>query len=226
VVDDAARPKFHKFVIFMHYGLTVIRRLLSAMLRHKPASSPMGATAMQSFVFLWIGVWGVVSGAGAYAQTDPSTSDNPAQVAVIRKLRFSDFFKLPIGPRGPEMGAQLLQAQGQTVQVTGYMVQQERPLPGEFLLTPRPVQMSEHADGEADDLPVATMRVLLDPSQADRLVPHQRGLVQLQGVLSAQRQVGPDGRVSWVQLQLTADAARAMDLTELARYVHAKQHTH
>ena len=210
----------------MLYGLGVITRLLSAMIRPKAASLPMGATAIPPFSILWIAVWGAVSGAGAYAQTDPSKPETPAQVAAIRKLRFSDFFKLPVGPRGPEMSTSLLEARGQTVQLTGYMVQQERPLPGEFLLTPRPVQMSEHADGEADDLPIATARVLLDSSQADRLVPHQRGLVQLQGVLSAQRQVGPDGRVSWVQLQLAADAARAMDLAELARYVHTKQHTH
>ena len=41
------------------------------------------------------------------------------------------------------------------------------------------VRMSEHADGEADDLPPATVTVRLDPSQQDRLIPHQDGLLVL-----------------------------------------------
>ncbi len=40
---------------------------------------------------------------------------------------------------------------------------------------PRPVQMSEHADGEADDLPASAVVVYLDPRQKDRAVPHVRG---------------------------------------------------
>ena len=93
------------------------------------------------------------------------------------------------------------------MRLIGFMVAQEEPAPGRFMLTPRPVTMSEHADGEADDLPPATVTVLLHPSQADRLVPHQRGLIALTGRLDVGRNEEPNtGRVTWVRLHLDAGA--------------------
>jgi hypothetical protein len=100
------------------------------------------------------------------------------------------------------MSSVLRQANGKMVTLSGYMVQQEQPLIGQFLLTVRPVQMSEDADGEADDLPPTTVLVTLDPSQKDWVVPHVRGLMQVQGQLSVGRQETPNGRVFWVQLHL------------------------
>ena len=70
-------------------------------------------------------------------------------------LTFKSFYKLPIGSQGLEMTDALRNAHGKQRKIVGYMVQQERPSLGRFLLSPRPVQMSEHADGEADDLPAA-----------------------------------------------------------------------
>jgi len=131
--------------------------------------------------------------------------------APVSELHFQDFFKLPIGPKGLEISPALRQANGQVVTLTGYMVQQEVPTPGEFLLTPRPVQMSEHADGDADDLPPATVRVLLAPTQHAWAVPHVRGLVRLTGQLAVGRLEGDDGRVSWVRLQLEPDAIRGVN---------------
>lgn len=128
-----------------------------------------------------------------------------------RELRFQDFFTLPVGAKGLEISPALRQANGQMVTLTGYMVQQEVPTPGEILLTPRPVQMSEHADGDADDLPPATVRVLLAPTQRDWSVPHVRGLVRLTGQLAVGRLEGDDGRVSWVRLQLEPDAIRGVN---------------
>jgi len=142
------------------------------------------------------------------------------------ELRFQDFFTLPIGPKGLEISPALRQANGQMVSLTGYMVQQEVPTPGEFLLTPRPVQMSEHADGDADDLPPATVRVLLAPTQRAWAVPHVRGLVRLQGQLAVGRLEGGDGRVSWVRLQLAPEAARGMNATELADLQREQNHAH
>jgi len=125
------------------------------------------------------------------------------------------------------MSTALLQAQGKNVTLTGYMVQQENGAkPGQFLFTPRPVQMSEHADGDADDLPPATVLVKLAPEQAEWVVPHTRGLIQLQGRLSVGRQEGADGRVTWVQLQLNPDATRGMNTFEFANYLHSLQHRH
>lgn len=158
----------------------------------------------------------------------PALAQTPAAQpsAPVTELRFQDFFKLPVGAKGLEIGSALRQADGQTVALTGYMVQQEVPTHGEFMLTPRPVQMSEHADGDADDLPPATVLVKLAPEQRDWAVPHVRGLIRISGVLSVGREEGRNGRVSWVQLQLAPDATRGMNTAEFAGYMHSLQHRH
>src|SRR5436305_8502261 len=79
------------------------------------------------------------------------------------ELKFGQFFRAPVGPRGLEISDTLRGAHGRRVRLVGYMVAQELPSPGRFMLTPRPVRMSEHADGDADDLPPATVTVHLAP---------------------------------------------------------------
>jgi hypothetical protein len=142
------------------------------------------------------------------------------------ELRFKDFFRSPQGPKGLEMSKTLLSADGQTIRITGYMVQNERPPLGRFMLTPRPVQMSEHADGDADDLPAAMVTVYLDESQKDYVVPHMMGLVEVSGRLSVGRFEETDGRVSWVRMQLAPEATRGMNSFEVANYLHSLQHIH
>ncbi len=149
-----------------------------------------------------------------------------ASGAFAQNLRFADFFKLPMGNQGAEMTPALLAANGQTVKLTGYMVQQERAAQGHFMLTPRPVRMSEQADGDADDLPAAWAMVYLDPAQKDFAIPYQRGLLELSGVLSVGRLEEADGRVSWVRLQLQPEATRGMNAFEVANYLHSLQHVH
>jgi hypothetical protein len=164
----------------------------------------------------------------AHAQTpdqEPATPASPIATSAPL-LRFADFFKLPMGSKGAEITPALWQANGQTVRLTGYMVQQERPVLGHFMLTPRPVRMSEHSDGDADDLPAAWAMVYLDPGQQDFAVPYQRGLLELSGVLSVGRMEEADGRVSWVRLQLQPEATRGMNAFEVANYLHSLQHVH
>ncbi len=124
------------------------------------------------------------------------------------------------------MSPKLSSANSQRVRITGYMVQQEVPHLGRFMLSPRPVQMSEHADGEADDLPAALVTVYLDDAQKDWLIPYARGLMSVTGHLSVGRLEETDGRVSWVRLVLPAEATRGMDSTELTRYFEDQQHAH
>ena len=131
----------------------------------------------------------------------PSLADTNASLPSIK---FGDFFRQPIGPRGLEFTDTLRAAQGQTVRLVGWMVAQETPSAGYFLLTPRPVRLSEHADGEADDLPPTTVLVRLPAGNQARALPHQDGLIELLGTLAMGRAVEADGRVSWVQLQLPA----------------------
>ena len=156
----------------------------------------------------------------------PTRAAQPSVAAPAPELSFRDFFHLPVGPTGLALSERLRQAQGQTVRLVGYMVQQENPLPGRFMLTPRPVQMSEHADGDADDLPPATVTVYLDPSQSDWKLPHTRGLVAVTGELAVGRLEESDGRVSWVRLRLNSEAIRGMTPFELANYQHSLQHRH
>jgi hypothetical protein len=162
---------------------------------------------------LWLGL----------AQSQPTAPATPTDAV---ELRFADFFQTPVGPRGMAMSEALRQADGQSVRLVGYMVQQEIPQAGRFMLTPRPVQMSEHADGEADDLPAATVMVYLDPSQQGWKLAHARGLLELRGTLSVGRFEEADGRVSWVRLQLAPDAVRGMNSFEVSAYLHGQQHRH
>ena len=170
-------------------------------------------------------LWGAMA-MPALAQDAPAPHLPAATAPAVPLLRFADFFKLPMGSRGAEMMPALLQADGRTVRLTGYMVQQERPLLGHFMLTPRPVRMSEHSDGDADDLPAAWAMVYLDPEQQDVAVPYQRGLMELTGVLQVGRLEEKDGRVSWVRLQLQPEATRGMNAFEVANYLHSLQHVH
>lgn len=124
-------------------------------------------------------------------------------------LGFGDFFVQPIGPRGLAPTSRLLAAVGREVQLVGFMVQREHAQPGRFLLTPRPVTMAEHADGEADDLPAATVTVLLDASQASRVVAHQPGPLALTGRLEYGPVEDETGRISWLRLRLPPEALAA-----------------
>jgi len=136
-----------------------------------------------------------------------AVSAQPGEQAPAMVLRFSEFFAGPLGNAGLQPTDKLLAANGQRVRITGYMVAQEFPRPGRFFLTPRPLVMSEHADGEADDLPPSTVVVFLPSTDSDLTPMRTRGLLQLTGTLSVGRQELDDGRVSWVRLALEPRSA-------------------
>lgn len=150
----------------------------------------------------------------------PAGAQAPAAEAPV-ELKFASFFRQPIGPRGLEIGDALRAADGRQVRLVGYMVAQEQLQAGRFLLTPRPVRMSEHADGDADDLPPATVTVLLDDSQRERVIAPQPGLVALTGRLSVGREEdAATGRVSWVRLQLAPQALAEHQARAAASHSH------
>ena len=128
-----------------------------------------------------------------------------AEQAAPTPLKFGDFYQLPVGPQGLLPSARLLAADQQPVNLVGWMVEQERPLTSYFLLTARPVRLSEQADGQADDLPPATVLVRLPQSSGALPLVQQQVPVELSGRLSVGRAVEADGRVSWIQLQLPSD---------------------
>ena len=117
-------------------------------------------------------------------------------------LKFGDFFVSPMGPRGPQMTARLLAAHGQRVRITGYMVVDEEQPRGHFFLSPRPISMSEHADGEAHDLPASAVWVWMPPAHRGETVLPTPGLMRLTGTLQVGRHEMDDGRITWVRLML------------------------
>lgn len=133
-----------------------------------------------------------------------------AQAAELPlELGFGDFYAQPIGPRGLEPTARLKAAQGREVRLVGFMVQREQPQAGQFFLAPRPLSMAEHADGEADDLPAATVTVRLPDAQRASVVAHQRGPVALTGRLEYGPVEDETGRISWIRLHLAPQALAA-----------------
>lgn len=121
---------------------------------------------------------------------------------AVLDLKFRDFFASPVGAHGLEISPALKAAHGKRVRIVGYMVAQEDAPAGRFFLTPLPLHMSEHADGDADDLPPSTVVVEMPEGDATRALPHTPGLLQLTGTLQVGRHELADGRITWVRLKL------------------------
>jgi len=117
-------------------------------------------------------------------------------------LTFREFFRLPIGPRGLEPTDRLLSLRDQRVRIQGYMVREEQPQPGVFMLAPKPLAMAELADGPADDLPAATLFVHVGGEDRDKVIGYRAGIWTVSGVLRLGAWLEPNGRVSYVRLIL------------------------
>ena len=133
--------------------------------------------------------------------TIASKSQADAAPTLVPELKFSDFYRMPIGPRGLEVSQRLLSLNGHTVQMRGYMVRQELPVPGLLILSPVPVELGDADESLSDDLPPTVVFVHFD----DRSVPHSRGVLQLTGTLSVGARNEADGHVSQVQLNVDPD---------------------
>jgi hypothetical protein len=159
----------------------------------------------------------------------------------VEELRFSDFFKLPVGPRGLEHTDRLRSLDGKRVRIFGCMVKEDltpcnscpaaaasgkraRPawmefvVPGRMMFTAHPAFVSHAHYGLADDLPPQTVFVTV-PDKFGELVPFTPGPMLLTGILSVGNKPEPDGRISVVRLRLdpppaTASAAPQPSLSE------------
>ena len=118
------------------------------------------------------------------------------------ELSFSDFFVRPVGARGLEPTETLLRLAGQRVRVRGFVVAEEEPYPGVFLLAAVPAALAERADGPADGLPPATLFVHLpDAHRSDSVAP-SREPVEVSGTLDLGPREEAGGRISYVRLLL------------------------
>lgn len=156
----------------------------------------------------------------------------PELPADVAELRFADFFQLPVGPRGLKPSAQLQQLDGRKVRLVGYFVFEDwgtcfcppessadtagrkarRPMPawmkhvvpGRIMLAARPVSVSLGHYGLCDDLP-PQVAYLSIASKFGEPVFFRPGLYAVTGTLSLGNRDEPDGRVSYVRLNVESD---------------------
>lgn len=163
-----------------------------------------------------------VLSASTVAQVQPSKVVPERASKAPVQLAFKDFFVMPYGPMGLSFTPKALALRGQRVSMVGYMVKTEEPLLGAFILSPRPVEINEQADGEANDLPANAVWVLLDPDQAKAWVPYRAGLLQIQGELALGREESSLAPVSWIRIQLERDAVHILDEPAKGSSPHAR----
>ena len=143
------------------------------------------------------------------------------------RIQFSEIFETPIGMSGMNYSPKILALDGQWIEIIGYMIRDESTSQvGEFLLSFRPLNLHTHSDGQADDLPAATVMVQLDTEHQDWRIPYQSRLLKLNGFLKLGRYESKDGRVVWIRLQLTSDALRSLSPFESFNQYKITGHNH
>jgi len=115
-------------------------------------------------------------------------------------LRFNEFYRLPIGPRGLEPSRKLLALEGRSVRLVGYRVPLADAPPGLLILSPLPVSLGDEDESFADDLPASAVYVHLSEAAAAALPAG--GLLSVSGRLQLGAQREADGRFSFVRLVL------------------------
>lgn len=136
-------------------------------------------------------------------QAAPSTTKQtlPPLPNGVTELKFGEFFVNPVGPKGLTPTKKLRRLDGKRVRMIGYMVEQDKGVPGVFLFSALPIHLHDHDSALADDLPAAVVHVTV-PTCRDQKVPYARGLMLLSGTLSLGPRNEPDGRISFVRLAL------------------------
>lgn len=137
----------------------------------------------------------------AAVQAHPTPPKLPPLPPGVHELKFSDFFKSPVGPLGLELTDKVKQLDGRRVRILGFMVRQTDPWTNAFLLTSVPVQLHEHEYGLADDLPASALYVRL-PEKDRALVPFTPGLLLVTGTLRLGARDIEGHRRTWVTLDM------------------------
>ncbi len=128
----------------------------------------------------------------------------------VTDLKFRDLFKLPVGPKGLEPTAKLRRLDGKRVRIVGYMVHQQPPLAGGFLLSPLPVAAGDEDDSLADDIPANAIFISL-PAHATTATPMLPGLLQVSGRLKVgAHEIPGSDRVAPARIELDAESEHAL----------------
>jgi hypothetical protein len=161
----------------------------------------MSATSGSGKLRRLFGALALVSMFGSCASADPVSSQPAVDDTAPVDLSFREFYRMPVGPRGLEPTDKLLALDGRRVRIEGYVVQEEEPLPGLFMMAPVPVALAELADGPADYLPGTTVFVHLRSDDAKRkYLSFRAGLWTVVGTLELGGREEPNGRHSFVRL--------------------------
>ena len=130
----------------------------------------------------------------------------PAVSDDVTELKFSEFFKSPVGPRGLELTDKIKSLDGKRVRILGFMINQEKPANGLAMLAPYAFATHEDEYGLCDDLPSAVLFVHV-PKFRESVVPHTPGILLLTGRLELGSKEEACGRISLVRLALDPEAA-------------------
>lgn len=122
----------------------------------------------------------------------------------VEELRFQDFYKLPVGPRGLEPTHRLLSLNGKRVRILGYMAEIQCTNNREIIFSPVPLQPQPEEYGLCDDIP-ATHILVTVPGNPNEPVRHVSGPILLTGLLAV-GDSSKSGESSFVRMQLDAPA--------------------
>lgn len=125
----------------------------------------------------------------------------PPPPAGTSSIKFGEFFQMPVGPLGLEPSEKLTALNGKRVRLVGYMVQEDTPTTGRFLLSPLPVSLGDEDESLSDDLPPTTVFVHLQGA-GNHGTPFIPGLIKLNGILEVGNKDEGEGRISAVRLIL------------------------
>ena len=133
----------------------------------------------------------------------------PPPPSGVASIKFGEFFRMPIGPRGLEPTEKLMALNGKPVRLVGYMVREENPTAGRFLFSPLRLTLGDEDESLSDDLPATTVFVHFREAK-DKSVPYITGLIQLTGLLEVGAMDEADDRVSAVRLVLNPQTAKRL----------------
>ena len=135
------------------------------------------------------------------AQAEQPTNSS-IDFSSVEAVDLHTIFKMPAGKQGLEFNSKFLSLNERQVQISGYMVKTDEPVQGNFLIAVRPVKLNVEDEGDANDLPASTVKVILAPEQSNLVVPYEAGIHTFRGTLKIGRQSFAGQSVSWIALQL------------------------
>jgi len=136
------------------------------------------------------------------SEAQQAKGEAPPLPTGVAELTFKDFFSPVIGDRGLDLSPKLTALHGQRVRIAGYMTREDIRHPGVFLLTPWPTKVSDDGYCVTDELPPATLHVLLPEGTEQERCPYLPGQLFLTGILQVGPAAAPDGRNAIAQLRL------------------------